>query len=278
MRLTALDRRPLHARVLVAAVVAVVGLGALSVLAAGCGAGDGPASTTQGASGGSSVEGSITVLAAASLSEALPAAADAFREVHPGVRVEMSFAGSSMLATQIREGAPADLFVSADTRSTRRLADDGLLDGEAEVVATNRLAIIVEPGNPKGVTGLADLADPDLLYVTAGPEVPIARYAAEALAAAGVEVSPVSEESDVKGIVTKVTSGEADAGLVYTTDVVAAGEAVEGVDLPDVEVVATYPAAVLAEASEPEAARAFLAFLTSDAGQAVLARFGFGTA
>jgi molybdate transport system substrate-binding protein len=223
------------------------------------------------------VSGSITVLAAASLSEAFPAVADAFEDANPGAEVRFSFAGSSTLATQVREGAPADVFASADTRTMEPLVTEGLA-GEPVVFATNRLAIIVEPGNPKGITSLADLAADDVLYVTAAPEVPIARYAQDALTAAGVAVTPVSQEADVKGIVTKVTTGEADAGIVYATDVVAAGDDAEGVPLSDLEVVATYPAAVLADAADPDVAEAFLAFLVSEEGQAILAEHGFGPA
>jgi len=248
-------------------VVVVLGLGL-----AGCGGGSSAPDAT-----GDEVSGSLTVLAAASLTEVLPRLGEAFERAHPGVRVQFSFAGSSTLATQIREGAPADVFVSADTTTMDRLADEGLLAGDPVEVATNRLAIVVEPGNPKGITSLADLARDDVVVVTAAPEVPIARYAAEALRDAGVTVVAASEESDVRGILTKVVAGEADAGIVYATDVVAAGDGAEAVELPAVAVVAHYPAAVLAEASNPVAARALLDGLRSAEAIGLLRAAGFGT-
>ena len=255
-------------------------LAVLGLVAGACGGDDGPlddATPGPGAStSASSVAGSIDVLAAASLTAAFGALVEAFEEANPEAEVAVSFAGSSALATQIREGAPADLFASADTATMDKLVTDGLVTGEPRVFATNRLAIIVEPGNPLGIEALADLGEPEVLYVTAAPEVPIAKYSSAALAAAGVTVAAVSLEPDVKGIVAKVTNGEADAGIVYATDVIAAGDEADGIDLPGLEVVATYPAAVLSDAGDPEVAEAFLAFILSDPGQAILADFGFG--
>ena len=133
--------------------------------------------------------------------------------------------------------------------------------------ATNSLQIIVEPGNPKGITGVADLANPDILYVTCAPEVPIGKYGAQVLTNAGVSATPVSFEENVKGIVTKVTLGEADAGIVYITDVTAAGDQAEGVDIPaDINVLATYPVVVTKEAPNPTGGQAFVDFVLGAAG------------
>ncbi len=218
----------------------------------------------------------ITVFAAASLTAAYTEIGDGFMADNPDTTVTFNFASSSDLVTQINEGAPADVYASADAANMTRLTDAGGSAGDPTVFATNSLQIIVEPGNPKGITGVADLADPDLLYVTCAPEVPIGKYAARVLTTARVNVTPVSLEENVKGIVTKVTLGEADAGIVYTTDVIAAGAAAEGIDIPaDINVIATYPVAVTKNAPNPEGARAFVDFVVGERGQKILAGFGF---
>jgi len=220
--------------------------------------------------------GAITVLAAASLTESFTELAAAFEDANPGVSVTLGFAASSELATQINEGAPADVFASADEANMIRVVDGIGTRSEPEVFATSSLQIIVEAGNPMGIASIADLADPDLVFVTAAPEVPIGRYTLDVLTAAGVEVTPRSLESSVSGIVSKVTLGEADAGIVYETDVRAAGERAEGVAIPaEVNVVARYLIAVPAESGDQAAADAFIEFVVSDAGQAILASFGF---
>lgn len=214
----------------------------------------------------------VTVFAAASLTASFTAIETAFEAVHPDIDVVFNLAASSELAAQITEGAPADVFASADTKNMDKVAD--MIDGGPVTFATNRLQIITEPGNPLGISGLADLADPAVLFVTSAPEVPIGAYTADVLARAGVDVKPVSLEESVKGIVTKVTTGEADAGIVYATDVIAAGPAASGVDIADdFNVVASYPVARL---TSSDAAAKFIAFLTSPEGQAILEDFGFG--
>jgi molybdate transport system substrate-binding protein len=221
--------------------------------------------------------GDVTVFAAASLTAAYSKIGDAFMTDHPGATVTFNFASSSDLVTQINEGAPADVFASADAANMTKLTDAGGNAAEPTVFATNSLQIIVEPGNPRGIAGVADLANPDLLYITCAPEVPIGLYADQVLAAAGVTVAPVSFEENVKGIVTKVTLGEADAGIVYTTDVIAADVAAEGVDIPaDINVVATYPIVVTKEAPNPQRAQAFVDFVLGEQGQKILASSGFG--
>lgn len=231
-----------------------------------------PATTTP-------VTGTVTVFAAASLTAAFQEAAEAFEKANPDAEVTLNFASSSALAQQIDEGAPADVFASADTANMTKAVDAGNIAGEPVNFATNSLEIIVEPGNPKGITGVADLSKPGLVYITSAPEVPIGKYAAQVLEKAKVTVTPSSLEADVKAVVTKVTSGEADAGIVYATDVTAAGAKAVGVTIPaDLNVVATYPVAVTTEAANPTAARAWIEFITGSAGQAILATYGFGAA
>jgi molybdate transport system substrate-binding protein len=222
------------------------------------------------------LSGDLTVFAAASLTDAFEALGSAFEADHPGVSVTFNFAGSQQLATQIVEGAPADVFASASGSQVDVVADADLLAGEPVEFATNRLEIAVEPGNPKAVAGLSDLARGDVTVVLAAEEVPAGQYAREALDAAGVRVTPVSLETDVRAVLTKVALGEADAGIVYASDIIAAGDDVTGVEIADEEnVTATYPAAAIAGSPNPGAAQAFLAHLTSHAGRATLEEFGF---
>jgi molybdate transport system substrate-binding protein len=238
-----------------------------ALLLAGCGGDD---------SGGGSGAGSpaeIKVFAAASLTAAFNELGPRFTAANGGTRVTFNFAGSQALATQIQQGAPADVFASADTANMDKVKD---LVGDPQVFASNLLQIVVEQGNPKGVQGLDDLADPDLKVVLAAPDVPAGRYAAEILGRAGVTVKPVSQEDNVKAVVTKVSLGEADAGIVYVTDVTAGGDKVEGVDIPeDQNVVATYPIATVKESKAQDQAQAFMDLVRSPEGQQVLNRYGF---
>lgn len=244
---------------------------ALALLAVGCGStgGDGdPASDA--------ASGEVVVFAAASLTDAFDHLAAAFETETPGVEVRLNVAGSQTLASQIIEGAPADVFASADTTQMEVIQDTGHLADDPAIFTANRLAIVVEAGNPLGIGGLADLADPDLLLVLPAEEVPAGRYAREVLARAGVTVTPVSLERDVRAALSKVELGEADASIVYTSDVVAAADRVAGVDIPDQHnVPATYPIARLADAPNPGAADAFVAFVLSPEGQAILGDTGF---
>jgi molybdate transport system substrate-binding protein len=237
---------------------------ALGVAASACGPGGRePAST-------------LTVFAAASLTGAFTEIGDAFTVEHPDTTVVFNFAGSSALVTQIIEGAPADVFASADPNSMARLTDAGANATEPAVFTRNRAAIVVGPGNPEGITGVTDLVNDDLIVVQCAIEVPCGRYAAQIVANAGVDVTPKSLEENVKAVVTKVTLGEADAGIVYLTDVIAAGADVGMVEIPaDVNVVAEYPIAVAAEAQNPAMAEAFVEFVLSDHGQQVLTSYGF---
>lgn len=226
--------------------------------------------------GGAPPDDSIRVFAAASLTDAFGAVADAFEEANPDVAVELSFAGSSSLREQVLEGAPADVFASADPSSMEAVVEAGEADSP-RVFATNHLQIVVPAGNPAGVEGLDDLADDELLVGLCAAEVPCGDLARQVLERAGVRPALDTNEPDVRALLTKVEAGELDAGIVYVTDVVGAGDAVEGVDIPaEHDVEATYPIARLTGSGDPEAASAFVEFVLDDDGQGVLAEFGFG--
>lgn len=225
---------------------------------------------------GDAPAGRLTVLAASSLTDAFKKAASDFRTANPSVDLTFAFGSSSTLATQITNGAPADVFASADETNMQKVADAKLVDEDATVFASNRLEIAVAPDNPKQIHGLADLARPGTIVVLAAPAVPAGRYAREALAKAHVTLAPASEEVDVRAVLNKVALGEADAGIVYVTDVLSASGKVTGVEIPGgQQIVARYPIAVLKETRNLSAARAFVAYLVSERGQALLAEFGF---
>lgn len=215
----------------------------------------------------------VTVLAASSLTTAAEDITTAYREAHPDVRLRFSLAGSQELASQVRQGVPADVVVTADEPTMQGLGD---AVRKPVIVATNHLAIVVAAGNPKGITGLDDLARSDVVTVLAAPTVPVGRYARTVLESAGVEVTARSEEPDVKAVLTRVRLGDADAGIVYVTDIAAAEDDVDGVEIPvDVNVVARYPAAFIADTQHEAEATDFVDWLVSTAGQDVLAKSGF---
>jgi molybdate transport system substrate-binding protein len=215
----------------------------------------------------------IHVFAASSLTEAFTQLGNDFTDAHPDVKVSFNFAGSNDLVTQLQQGAPADVFATADEKN---MDAAGALVGASSAFAGNKLIIVVAPGDPEDVTGLADLARKDLKVVLAAPEVPAGKYAQEILAKAGVTVKPVSLEVSVKGVVTKVSLGEADAGIVYVTDVDAANGELDGVAIPDDQnVIATYPIATVAASEHPDDARAFIDLILSADGQKVFADSGF---
>ncbi|MBA2338166.1 MAG: molybdate ABC transporter substrate-binding protein [Acidimicrobiia bacterium] len=233
------------------------------VLAVGCGGGD-------------SADGDpMLVLAAASLTDAFTDIGAAFEEANDGVTVEFSFGGSSSLATQIVEGAPAAVFASASSTQMTVVVDAGLA-AEPVVFTNNLLEIAVPPGNPAGIATLEDFAREDLLLGLCAEEVPCGTFAREAFAAAGITPSVDTNEPDVRALLTKVETGELDGGIVYRSDVVASGDAVEGIVIPsERNVVARYPMAVLEEAPDPETAQAFVDFVLSRSGQETLDRYGF---
>lgn len=219
--------------------------------------------------------GHLTVLAAGSLTEAFTAIGEAFEGAQPDVGVTFSFGASSALAQQAVQGAPADLFASADPDIMQRTVEADAA-GEPRVFARNRLAIVVRPGNPEGIDGLADLARSDLVLVVCAVEVPCGALAAEALDKAGVTAVPKSYEETVKGVVSRVALGEADAGIAYVTDARAAGSRVAGVEIPEAHnVITAYPLAVLEQSDNRDAARAFRDFVLGPEGQRILARHGF---
>ena len=242
-----------------------------AALAGACGGGD--------PGGGADAPGrdGVTVFAAASLTGAFRELAAAFERRHPGRPVTLNLAGSQVLAGQILQGAPADVFASADSVQMRRVARAGLVEGSPRIFAVNELVIAVSAGNPLEIRGPADLARDGVVTVLAAPGVPAGRYARRALDAAGVDPRPASLETDVKQVLAKVALGEADAGVVYRTDVLAAGDRVEAVPLAaGREVAPRYLAAHLRDAPRPDAAGAFVDFLLSPAGREVLAAHGFG--
>jgi molybdate transport system substrate-binding protein len=224
------------------------------------------------------LEGTITVFAAASLTDTFAEVGTAFEAANPGVTVEFNFAGSSALREQIISGAPADVFASANNSNMDQVVDAGLA-ADPQPFVENQLQIAVPTGNPAGITGLADFANGDLLIGLCAEEVPCGQFGREALANAGVTPAIDTNEPDVRSLLTKVEAGELDAGIVYRTDVLSAGDAVEGIDIPaDQNVTATYPVVALTGSANGDAAAAFVAFVLSDEGQAILAGYGFDTA
>ena len=256
----------------------------LGMLGAGCGDDGGGSAAGEGSGGAVSprttgepdLSGSITVFAAASLTDAFGEIADEFEAANPGVSVESNFGASSALREQILAGAPADVFASANLSNMDQVVEADAAAGDARTFATNRLEIVVPAGNPADVTGLAAFGDDDLLVGLCAAEVPCGDLGREALANAGVTPAVDTEEPDVRSLLTKVEAGELDAGIVYATDVLAAGDAVEGIEIPAADnVVAEYPIATLVEASGAEVADAFVTYVLSDAGQDILASYGF---
>ena len=244
-----------------------------AALLAACGSSGGSASTSPSAS---PVSGTVSVFAAASLTDAFNAVGASFQRANPRVTMKFNFAGTPTLVTQIEQGAPADVFASADTANMDKLKADGFTTGTSQVFARNKLEIVVAPGNPKDITKMADLAKAGVIYITEAPTVPAGKYALQALKTAGVTVTPKSLETDVKSVVSKIELGEADAGIVYTTDVAAAGGKVTGVPIPDADnVIAIYPIVAVKATTNAAAANAFVAYVLSPAGQAKLQSFGF---
>ncbi|MFJ8586645.1 molybdate ABC transporter substrate-binding protein [Streptomyces sp. NPDC093595] len=215
----------------------------------------------------------LTVLAAASLTDVFKAAGAAYEKANPGTRITFSFAGSQELVAQVKQGAPADALVTADTRSMDSVRAD---TGTPAVIARNRLVIATGEGNPHGIDELKDLGDPKLKVVLAAPEVPAGKYSRKILDAQRVTVRPVSQEPSVRAVLSKVELGEADAGLVYRTDADSAPGKVDAVDIPDAQnAIARYPAATLKQSRNAEAAAAFVAWLSSPEAQRILRDAGF---
>ena len=257
---------------------AVVVLG-VAVLSASCGGDDG-----QDAAGGdespsptaADVTGTVTVLAAASLTESFEELGDQLAEEHPDLDVVFSFGPSSGLVEQVLAGAPADVLATADTRTMDNAVAGGAVQGDPVVFARNTLALVVPAGNPGGVTGLDDLAREELRVAICEPEVPCGAATQRLLDAAGVTASPDTLATDVKDAASLVVLNEADAALVYLTDAAAEANAVETIDVPEAaDVVNYYPVAVLTEAQNPEGAQVVLAAITGEPGQQILGEAGF---
>lgn len=246
----------------------------LAIGTAGCAASETASTTTAAATQKKS--GTITVSAAASLTEAFNRIGQDFTAAN-GTKVEFNYDSSTTLANQIVGGAPVDAFASADTDNMKKLSEAGLVAGEPIVFATNELVIVTKPGNPKAITGLDSLANAGTIAIC-GPDVPIGKYAAQALQKAGVTIpeSNITRAPNVKAALTAVTDGDAVAGIVYATDAKAAGAKAEAVKIPEsLNVIATFPAAAMAMAQNPEAAQEFIAYLEGPAAQATLNAHGF---
>ncbi|MBO4165123.1 molybdate ABC transporter substrate-binding protein [Micromonospora antibiotica] len=249
----------------------VVGLlTAVSLVLAGCGV-----DSTRPADDGD-LTGPVTVFAAASLTEPFTTLGRRYEAEHPGSTVTFNFAGSSALATQITQGAPADVFASAAPRNMATVTDAGHAAGTPTVFARNQLVIAVPQGNPQRLAGLADLTRPGLKVALCAAQVPCGAAATTALDRAGVRVTPVTLEQDVKGTLAKVKLGEVDAALVYRTDARSADREIDGIEFPEsAQAVNDYPIVVLADAPHPTAARAFVELVHSAAGRTVLTDAGF---
>ena len=252
----------------------------LTTACGGSGSSDGSDSASAGGSGGSGggqkLSGEVVVFAASSLTEAFGKLARDFEAAHPGVHMKFSFAGSSELAPQITSGAPADVFASASPTSMDDVVKAGATAGKPVLFARNRLEIAVPPDNPGNVKGLDDFARPELKIAVCAPEVPCGEAAQEIFDIGHVKAKPDTLEQEVKGVLTKVELGEVDAGLVYQSDVQVAGDKVQGINFPEAaKAINDYPIATLADAPNPDAAKAWVRFVLSPHGQQTLENFGF---
>ncbi len=261
-------------RIATITVAALVGLGL-----GGCGSDDSGSGTGGGATASTaaspSVSGDITVLAAASLTESFTTLGRQFEAAHPGVKVTFGFAGSSALATQITSGAPADVFASASTKNMDTVVAAGAA-ADPTVFAENIMEIAVPPSNPGKVTGVDSLASSAVKTALCQPQVPCGAAAEKVFTNAQVTVKPVTLEPDVKSVLSKVQLGEVDAGVVYVTDVQAAGDKVVGVEIPaDVNASTSYPIAALTKSANAATAAAFVDYVLSPAGATVLTAAGF---
>lgn len=266
---------PLHRTRRSSSLVVAGALGVTLALAGCASSGAGGTDAASSASPGPETT-SVTVFAAASLTEAFDALAERFEAEHPSVDVVLSYGGSAALAQQIVEGAPVDVFAAAAEPPMQTVVEAGLASAPV-VFATNTLELVVPAGNPAGATGLEDLANPDLRIALCDASVPCGAASVKLLEQDGVVAAPDTLESDVKAVLTKVSLGEVDAALVYRTDVIAADDRVEGIEVPGAaSVVNRYPIAALTEAQDPDAAAEFVAFVTGDAGRDLLAEAGFG--
>jgi len=222
-------------------------------------------------------QNTITVFAAASLKDSFTEIGERFKTDNPDASVEFNFAGSSDLVTQLVQGAGADVFAPADTNNMVKAEQADLVDGEPVNFASNVLTIVTAPGNPKQIASFADLTKPDVSVVVCAAQVPCGSATEKIEAATGTQLNPVSEESSVTDVLNKVTSGQADAGVVYVTDARAAGDDVAAVEIAESgAAVNTYPIAVLKDAPQKDLAKKFVETVTGEYGQKVLSEAGFG--
>jgi molybdate transport system substrate-binding protein len=253
----------------------VVGAAAAALLAlSACGGG----SSDSGGTGStpSAAAGNLNVFAAASLTESFTRIGKDFEAANPGTTVTFNFAGSSALATQINQGAPADVFASASPTNMKTVTDAGNGDGTPTTFVKNQLVIVVPKGNPKHIAGLADLVKPGVKVAECAAAVPCGAAATKALGAANVKLKPVTLEQDVKAALSKVKLGEVDAALVYRTDAKAAASDVDGIEFPEsAGAINSYPIVVLKNSASKTAARAFVAYVLSGKGMSVLTAAGF---
>lgn len=249
------------------------------LLVAGCGSSgralDNSAGSARAGAGASAVSGTISVFAAASLQDSFTALAKQFQAAHPGVTVKLNFGASSALALQINQGAPADVFASASVKNMSQVSSAGGA-GKATNFVKNIMEIAVPPANPAHIGALSDLARSGVKVALCQPQVPCGAAAQAVLGNAKLTVRPVTLEADVKSTLSKVELDEVDAGVVYVTDVLAAGSKVKGIAiLPDVNASTEYPIAALNRAANPAGARAFTQFVLSSQSQSVLLTAGF---
>jgi molybdate transport system substrate-binding protein len=243
----------------------------LLLVLTGCGISD---DTSSSSSGGGSQQ--LIVFAAASLKKSFTEIGEQFKTDNPGVDIEFSFAGSSDLVTQLTQGAPADVFASADTKNMDKAAAADLLAGDPVNFASNTLTIVTAPGNPEKIASFRDLNRPGLSVVVCAPQVPCGSATERVEQATGVQLNPVSEESQVIDVLGKVTSGQADAGLVYVTDAQGAGEKVTAVKFPEsADAVNVYPIGVLEQSKNRDLATKFVGAVTGEQGQKILTTAGF---
>jgi molybdate transport system substrate-binding protein len=241
---------------------------------AACGGDD--SGSTDDSGGDSTTPSTLTVYAASSLTGAFAQLGKDFEATHDGVNVEFSFGGSSDLVAQLQQGAPADVFASADEANMDKLTGDDLVSTPQDF-ASNTLEIAVPPGNSAGIYHLQDLTDPGINLVLCAPEVPCGAASQQVADNAGLTLEPVSEEQSVTDVLNKVRTGEADAGLVYVTDIQAAGDAVLGITFPEADdVVNVYPIATVKDSKNADLAGKFVDLVMSEDGQGVLEDFGFG--
>jgi molybdate transport system substrate-binding protein len=251
------------------ALAALAAVAALTL--AGCGD-DTPAASSTSPSASPSLSGTVSVFAAASLTGTFTQIGKDFEAAHPGVKVTFNFAGSSALAQQINQGAPADVFASASPKNMDQVTDKNT----PTTFVKNTLEIAVPKGNPGKITGLNDFADKNKKIVLCAVQVPCGAAADKVFKAAGIAPQPDSLEQDVKAVLTKVSLGEADAGMVYKTDVLSAKDKVEGIEFPEAsKAVNEYPIATLTKAPNPAGAQAFVDYVLSDQGKTVLIAAGF---